>query len=144
MGVDDLLGGLLGKQGGSGGLGGMLGGSGGGQSALIAALAPALMGLLANGGLSKILQGFQAKGFSSQADSWVSTGQNQPISGADVQQVVDRGELAQVAQQAGISEEQAADVLAEAIPAAVDRVTPEGNVPDDDAIDAALRGRAST
>jgi uncharacterized protein YidB (DUF937 family) len=119
------------------------GGGGGGQSALIGALAPALIGLLSGGGLSKILQGFEAKGFSSQADSWVSTGENQPISGADVKTVLDQGQIAEVAQQAGITEDQAADVLAEAIPVAVDRATPDGTVPDDAAVDAELQGRAS-
>ena len=55
--------------------------------------------------------------------------------------MLDQGQIAQVAQQAGITEDQAADVLAEAIPAAVDRATPDGRVPDDAAVDAELQGR---
>jgi hypothetical protein len=93
-------------------------------------LIPVITELLAGGGLSKLLEAFKAKGMSAQADSWVGTGENQPISAADVKEVVGQEKIAEVAKQANISEDQAADVLAQAIPAAVDHVTPEGDVPD--------------
>ena len=62
-GLDDILGGLTGRKGGSGGLddvlGGLLGGGrgggGGGGGSAMGALLPVLAGLLASGGLSKIL-----------------------------------------------------------------------------------------
>jgi uncharacterized protein YidB (DUF937 family) len=144
--LQDLLGSVLGGQSAGGGapagsVGGLAGGGGGGggTGALIAALAPAVGSLLAGGGLSKILSGFQAKGFSSQADSWVSGGENKPISPTDVKQVLEPQEIAQVAQQANISEDQAAEVLAQAIPAAVDKATPDGTVPNPEEVDAALQ-----
>jgi hypothetical protein len=77
--LEDILSGALSKRTGSGGgaggggLAGALGG-GGGMDGLVKMLLPALGGLLAGGGLSKILAGFQQKGMGGKAQSWVGTG----------------------------------------------------------------------
>lgn len=120
--LTEVLGGVLGQSGARG--------TGGGQSPGLSALVPVVTGLLAGGGLSKLMESFKANGLGAQADSWVAKGDNQPISGAEVQKVVGHEKIAEVAQQANISEDQAADVLAQAIPAAVDHATPEGTVDD--------------
>ena len=149
-GLGDLLGGLLGGggglQGGGGGLedllGGMLGGGSGGGSgrtsggidlaALAAALVPLIAQFLKSGGLSKVIQGAQASGLSAQADSWVSTGDNLPIDGQEARVVVGEDAVHQLAQQAGISDDEAADVLAQVVPRVVNGLTPNGQVPSDD------------
>jgi uncharacterized protein YidB (DUF937 family) len=126
-GLDNILGGLTG---GGGGLGKILGGlTGGGSAGLAGALLPMVGGLLTGGGLQKILSGLHANGLSSQADSWVGTGENQPISGSDVRKVVSPEELSRIASQLGVSEDEAADAVSQALPAVVDHVTPEGEVP---------------
>jgi uncharacterized protein YidB (DUF937 family) len=152
-GLNDLLGGLLG--GGAGGsqggladvLGGVLGGSaaGGGSpgtsakgmnmAAVVAALGPLLAKLLKNGGLSKMVQGAQASGLSAQADSWVGTGANAPVSGQEVRSVVGDDTVSELAQQAGISDDEAADVLAHVVPQVVNGLTPDGQLPADDDLD---------
>jgi uncharacterized protein YidB (DUF937 family) len=145
-GLDDILGGLMGgKGGGSGGLddmlGGLLGGGrggGGGSGSAMGALMPVLAGLLASGGLSKILGGLKANGLSAQADSWVGTGANQPVSGRDVEQAVGREQIQQTAQQLGVSESQAADAVAQALPEVVDKVSPDGKLPPEQDLDAAF------
>ena len=152
-GLDDLLGGLLGSSsgGGAGGglqdvLGGLLGGGAGGGSlstkaggmnvgALAAALAPIVMKLVKGGGLSKLVQNAQASGLSSEADSWVGTGENQPVSGEQMKSVVGHDVVQQVAQQAGISEDEAAGVLAQVVPQVVNGLTPNGQVPAADDLD---------
>jgi uncharacterized protein YidB (DUF937 family) len=115
-GLDDILGGLMGGKGGSGGLGDVLGGltgdRGGGGGGAMGALLPILAGFLASGGLSKIMGGLKANGLSAQADSWVGTGSNQPVSGRDVEQAMGREQIQQIAQQLGVSEPQAADAVA--------------------------------
>ena len=148
-GLEDLLGGLLGggSSGGSGGglqdiLGGLLGGGSGGSpgtaaggmnlGALAAALGPLLGKLLQGGGLSKLLGNAQASGLSAQADSWVGTGENQSVSGQDIKCVVGDDAVKEVAQKAGISEDEAADVLAQVVPHVVSGLTPGGQVPSDD------------
>jgi len=138
--LDDLLGGLLGGAGGGGGLNDILGQVTGGQTGsssavagksggMLGALLPMIASFLKNGGLNKILSGFQQQGLSSQAASWVGTGANEPVSGAQVEQVVDPDEIAAIAQQLGVSHEQAADAVAEVLPQVVDRVSPEGSLP---------------
>jgi uncharacterized protein YidB (DUF937 family) len=111
-----LLAGLLGEsQDGAGGnlLGALLGalGSGGGQS------------------LSGLLQQLQEGGLGEKSASWVGTGQNQPVSGPEIAQALPYQTLDHVAQQSGLSPEQAADRLAQLLPRAVDRLTPSGQIP---------------
>lgn len=141
--LDDLLGGLLGGQGGGGGglediLGRLTGGQGGsgqasrtsaGAGGMVAMLLPLVAGFLKNGGLNKILSGFQQQGLGAQAQSWVGTGPNDGVSGAQVEQVVGQEQIAEIARQLGITEGQAADAVAEVLPRVVDRVSPQGELP---------------
>jgi uncharacterized protein YidB (DUF937 family) len=154
-GMEDLLGGLLGggSSGGGGGLGDVLGGllGGGAQGspgtksggvstgALIAGLAPVVIGMLKSGGLQKMISGFQDKGMADKADSWVSTGDNKPVSGNEMRVALGDEEVHQVAQQAGISEDEAADVLAKVVPEVVNNLTPNGQLPSDDELETLLR-----
>ena len=100
-----------------GGLGGLLGavfgGSGGG------------------GGLGDLLAQFQRAGLGAQAQSWVSRGENQPLSPDGVEKVFGRDALAQIARHAGVSEADASLGLSKLLPEVVDRMTPDGKVPDD-------------
>jgi uncharacterized protein YidB (DUF937 family) len=151
-GLDDLLGGLLGGSGGGGAgglqdvLGGLLGGgsAGGGigtkaggmnMGALAAALAPLVLKLLKGGGLQKLMQNAQANGLTSEADSWVGTGENQQVSADQMKSVVGHAAVQQVAQQAGISEDEAAGVLAHVVPQVVNGLTPNGQLPSNDDLD---------
>ena len=164
-GIDDLIKGVAGGQG--GGLGGILGGlvSGGGglgdiagglsdaggdkagvggggipdsMGGLLGSLLPVLGGMLAGGGLQKVISGFQANGLTAQADSWVGTGANEPISGADVRKVVGDEELARIAAQLGVSEDEAADAVAQVLPTVIDTVSPEGRLAPDSELDSAF------
>lgn len=133
--LENLLGGLLGGSGGAGGLGSLLGG--GGNSPL-AALLPVVTGMLAGGGLSKILGGMQSAGLGDKAKSWVASGENQSISADEVKQVVEPAHIAEVAKQAGVSHDEAAGLIAQALPAVVNHVTPDGQVPDTASVDQTL------
>jgi uncharacterized protein YidB (DUF937 family) len=82
------------------------------------------------GGLGGLLEQFQRAGFGDQARSWVSTGRNQPISPADLTQVFGRGGLAEIARRAGVSQDDASVGLSQLMPEVVDRMTPDGQVPD--------------
>ena len=101
-------------------------------------LLPALGGLLAGGGLQQVLTGFQANGLSAQADSWIGTGENQPISGEDVRKAVGDEELARIAAQLGVSEDEAADAVAQVLPTVVDRVSPEGHLAPESELESAF------
>ena len=133
LGLDDLLGGLLG--GGGGSSTGARSGGGLNMGALVATLGPLVAKFLQNGGLSKIMQGAQANGLSAQADSWVGTGANEPLAPAQVRAVVGEDAVHEVAREAGISDEEAADVLAAVVPEMVNGLTPNGQVPSDQEVD---------
>ena len=154
-GIEDLLGGILGggstgRASGGGGLGDLLGGAlggggsatragGPGMGALVGALAPLVIQMLRSGGLSKLLQGFQARGLGAQADSWVAPGENETVSGADMRVALGDDEVKRFAQEAGLPEDEAADVLAAVVPQVVDGLTPSGQVPDDDELEQLVR-----
>jgi uncharacterized protein YidB (DUF937 family) len=136
--MEELLGGLLGGSGSQSGLGGILGGLGGGGGSPLAMLAPVVTGMLAGGGLSKLMSGMQAAGLEDKARSWISSETNKPISADEVKKVVDPKQIAQLATQADVSHDEAAGLIAQALPAAVNHVTPEGTVPDAATVDKAL------
>jgi uncharacterized protein YidB (DUF937 family) len=150
-GLGDLLGGVLGGAGGGGGLGSVLGqvlkggggsssfgGSGGGMGSIIGALLPAVIGMLTGGGLGKVLGGMRSSGLASTADSWVGTGENEPVSAADISRALGPDEISAIAEKLGIPPEQAAQALAEALPATIDHLTPEGQVPEEADLDQSL------
>ncbi|MEW2588420.1 YidB family protein [Streptomyces virginiae] len=131
-----LLGGLLGGgQGGAGGggggnilgalLGALMGGGAGGAGG--AGGGPAGGG--ANNPLGGLLDMLTRSGLADQAQSWIGTGQNQSVSGAQISEALPDETLQKVAAQAGVSPEQAADQIARTLPQAVDRLTPGGEIP---------------
>jgi uncharacterized protein YidB (DUF937 family) len=121
-----LLDGLLNSM-----MSGTAGGSGGMSSQQSPLLQMALQILQQNGGIEGVLAKFQQAGYGSQAGSWVSTGQNMPISGDVLSQVLGSGQLGQIAQQLGMSHGDAAGGLASALPQVIDHMTPQGQVPAD-------------
>ena len=131
-GLGDLLGGILG----GGGQGGSLGAGGGlGGNPMLKMLLPLVASLLMNGGLQKILGRLQEGGKGAKGQSWVSTGPNEPVDAADIREALDEQELAQIAQQLGVSEDEAAEAVAQVLPDVVDQATPDGELPDDEELD---------
>lgn len=143
-GLGDVLGNLLPGQGNQqmsgGGLSSMLGGLlGGGAASGLGSILGGLLGGGASGdGLSGLLEQFQQAGFGEQANSWVSTGQNLPISPEAIGQVFGSDTLAQIAQQVGVSQEEASAGLSELLPEVVNHLTPNGTSPDFDQLSASV------
>lgn len=82
------------------------------------------------GGLAGLLQKFQEHGLGNVADSWVSTGKNLPISGDQVQEALGSGALGDIASKLGLSTGDVSSQLADLLPGVVDKLTPNGQVPD--------------
>lgn len=99
---------------------------GGGGSNMLQSMLPALMGLMQNGGLQKILGGLNANGLTSTVDTWTAGGENKQISAADVEAALPKEELQQVAQQANVSEKEAASGLSQLLPGLVDKLSSGG------------------
>ena len=81
------------------------------------------------GGLDAVVKDFQSGGFKKQVESWISTGQNQAISAIEVGQAIGIEKVKKLAEAAGVDVNQARDLLAEYLPIAIDKATPEGKLP---------------
>lgn len=127
-GLGDVLGQVLGGGGAAARVG--PGGSGG----LDDLLGQILGGGAAAGGLGGLLEQMQRSGFGEQADSWVRRGPNLPISPDALEQVFGRQGMSEIARRSGLTEEETRTGLSELLPEVVDRVTPDGAVPDLDAL----------
>jgi uncharacterized protein YidB (DUF937 family) len=101
--------------GGLGGLGGMLGGILGGGAL--------------SGGLQDLLKQFQQNGQGDKADSWVSTGPNKPVAPHELEQALGNERIDWLTKETGLSRDQLLSGLSEALPQAVDKLTPNGHVP---------------
>ena len=80
-------------------------------------------------GLGGLVEAFQAKGLGDVVASWIGTGQNLPVSTEQIQSVLGSGLVQQLAARVGLPPEAATALLAQILPQAVDRLTPEGTVP---------------
>lgn len=91
-----------------------------------------------NAGLAGLMSAFQSKGLGDLVSGWVSTGQNPPVSAAQLSEVLGQDTLSQFASKAGISASDAGSILAGLLPAAIDQLTPDGNMPDAGSIEKSL------
>lgn len=82
------------------------------------------------GGLAGLVQSFQHGGLGEIVKSWVSTGQNLPISADQIQSALGSGTLQNIASQLGLNTDQVSGQLAELLPQVVDKLTPDGTVPE--------------
>ena len=82
------------------------------------------------GGISGLVEKFQQGGLSEIVNSWVSTGQNLPISADQLENVLGSEKISELAGQMGVSPGQASGSLAEILPQIVDKLTPGGQVPE--------------
>lgn len=106
-------------------------GGGGQQNNLITIL----MGVLGNqksGGLAGLVEQFAGKGLGDIVSSWISTGENLPISAEQLHNGLGADVISQVAAKAGLSTQETSLQLSELLPQFVDKLTPDGKVPDGD------------
>jgi uncharacterized protein YidB (DUF937 family) len=82
-----------------------------------------------SGGLAGLVQQFQQAGLGQQMNSWISTGQNLPISADQLAKVFGAPQLQQMARTAGMDSSQFSGQLAELLPQMVDKLTPDGALP---------------
>lgn len=118
--LDGLLGSVLGKA------------MGGGQQGN--ALLDMAMGLLNNpqsGGMNGLLDKLKASGLGDQAASWVGTGQNMPVSGEQLHSALGGDFIQQIAGKLGVDAGQTSGGLAQLLPTLIDKLTPNGTVPQD-------------
>ena len=106
--------------------------TGGGLGGLsdLGGLAGALGGLLANngsqGGLGGLVSKFDQAGLGEVIGSWIGKGDNAPISGGQLNDVLGDDTVASIASKLGINAATLLPLLATLLPQLIDRLTPHG------------------
>jgi uncharacterized protein YidB (DUF937 family) len=80
-------------------------------------------------GAMALVNMFKSSGLGDQVQSWLSTGANQPVQGADITKVFGQERIAQIAQTLGVDPQQASHQLAETLPNLIDKISPNGELP---------------
>ncbi len=94
--------------------------------------ASAILQMIQNhpGGINGLVQAFHDNGLGGAVNSWIGTGANQSVSPDQIQQVLGSGPLQALAQKLGISPDQAGSTLSQLLPTVIDKLTPNGQVPE--------------
>lgn len=118
--LGQVLGGAAQKSGGLGDAGG---------------LADALGGLLANngqqGGLGGLVSKFEQAGLGDVIGSWIGKGDNAPVSGGQLNQVLGGDVVSAIAGKLGINAAMLLPMLATMLPSLIDQLTPHGKIPEE-------------
>ena len=117
--------------------------SGGAQQAQHASALTAILGYINSpqvGGIAGLQKMFQQGGLGNVVSSWIGSGQNLPISASQLQNVLHGGALQQAAQQSGLDPSQLTSMMSTLLPHLVDKLTPNGQLPDASALQNLLRG----
>jgi len=79
--------------------------------------------------LSSLVNNAQSQGLAHVVQSWISSGANQPIAPQQVQGLLGQDRVNQLASRVGIPPAVASAALARLMPVLVDKLTPEGKLP---------------
>ncbi|HAM50678.1 MAG TPA: hypothetical protein DCP92_08300 [Nitrospiraceae bacterium] len=90
------------------------------------------------GGLPGLVQMFKDKGLDDAVSSWIGIGKNMPISADQIKHALGADHIEQIAKEAGISQEEASKGLAGLLPEIIDKLTPDGKLPQGDMIEKGL------
>lgn len=110
-------------------------GGGGGQGELL----QVLMKLLSQGGgagLGNLVSQLQQGGLADVVNSWVSTGQNLPVSPSQLEGALGSDLIGSLASQLGRPGSDVAGSLSQLLPQLIDQLTPQGRLPDNGQLDA--------
>ncbi len=81
------------------------------------------------GGLGGLLSQLSNAGHAETANSWVGPGQNAPIQPTQLGSALGQTTVSELAQHAGISEQELLSQLSRVLPGVVDKLTPDGRIP---------------
>lgn len=104
------------------------------------ALVAALLGLIAQGGFGGFLDKFRNAGLGNLVSSWISRGDNTPLTNDQVETALGRDAVDSIAADAGVDRKTATAALGGIIPSIVDKLTPDGEVPDEQGLMSKIGG----
>lgn len=83
-----------------------------------------------NGGVAGLADRFQKGGSGEVFTSWVSNHENQAITASEIEKVLGSERVQEMARKLGVDPAQASTFIASTLPVVIDRLTPDGKVPD--------------
>ena len=89
-----------------------------------------------SGGLSALISQLTSRGLGDVVQSWVGTGPNKEVSPDQLARAMDPKLLEQLAAKFGISPQAVTAHLADVLPKVVDRLTPDGKIPEESGAEA--------
>lgn len=96
-------------------------------------LMSSVMSLLGGkGGLENLIGQFTQKGLGDIVGSWIGTGKNLPVSGDQLQNVLGKDTINNLASKLGMDSNALTSQLSNLLPDVVDKLTPNGKVPEGD------------
>ncbi len=123
-------------------VGKMMGGLGSGrQPAQNASGTPEVQYGHGGSNLSGLLDKIAGAGHEQTVQSWLGNGSNQPIEPQALHSALGQTTVAELAQHAGMSEQQLLSELSRVLPGIIDRLTPNGRVPGDSEVAGMLSNR---
>jgi len=87
------------------------------------------------GGFSGLINKFQNGGLGEIVSSWVGTGANQPISADQIINALGADRIHAIADKLGVADNQVSGGLASVLPQIIDKLTPNGKVPEGDLLE---------
>ena len=85
----------------------------------------------AYGGLPGLLDRFRDHGFDDAVRSWISTGKNFTLGPLDIERVLGPSHIESIARDANVGVREAGSEIAALLPQLVDKLTPQGHLPDE-------------
>jgi len=82
-----------------------------------------------HGGIQGIINQLESQGLGNTVRSWVGNGPNQPITGDQLHAAIGSDAMTQLAAKLGITPQELSTKLAQVLPNAIDKLTPQGVVP---------------
>lgn len=108
--------------------------------------APSLLGMVlsvmfdpARGGFQGFLDRFRAQGLGEALTSWLGNGENRALSAAQLESVLGPQAISQMARRLDLAPTLVATALGQIIPVTVDKLSPDGRLPQGGEIPAAVR-----
>jgi uncharacterized protein YidB (DUF937 family) len=105
------------------------------QSGLMTAVSGLISG---SGGIGGLMQKFNGAGLGNLMQSWVGSGQNAPATAEHIEQVFGVDQLKALAEKTGIDPSQISAHIAQVLPQLVDKLTPQGQPVEGDALHSGL------
>jgi len=82
-----------------------------------------------SGGITGLIQKFNESGLGDHRSSWISTGENLPISADQIKDALGNDRIKELASKLNLGEHDTLKSLADMLPHLINKLTPDGSVP---------------